>query len=303
MVTITLLTDFGARGIYVGVMKGVIAARCPEARVIDLTHEVLPQAVREGAFLLESAYRFFDAATIHLAVVDPGVGTARQAIALAVPGIGRFISPDNGLFTSILLAHPTTEARLIANPAFSSARQGRAISATFHGRDLFASAAAALAAGAPFEALGPRLDAAALIRLPDFWARRESARRVRGDVVHIDRFGNLITNIRREVLAELPLADQQPIQITVGYHRCRGLARTYGERAEGEIIALFGSGETLEVARVNGRADLNAGQPPIGLGEPVIVTIDPAPIGTEDAIEVSRGELPGHAATTIIETL
>ena len=281
MPTITLLTDFGTRGIYVGALKGVIAALCPMANVIDLTHEVTPQAIREGAFLLDCAYRFFPADTIHVAVVDPGVGTARRAIALDLPGSGRFIGPDNGLFTPLLLAHPAPAARLIANPAFSVARLGGAISATFHGRDLFAPAAATLASGADFAAIGPPIDRSTLVRLPQFWATRGADGHLRGEIVHIDRFGNLITNIRRDALATLTDAERKTVRITGGGHMCQGLIDTYGSRATGEIVALIGSGETLEIARVNGRADRREDGSPIVLGESISI-----------ALAGSRGELP-----------
>jgi S-adenosylmethionine hydrolase len=273
MSTITLLTDFGTRGIYVGAMKGVIAALCPTAQVLDLTHEVTPQAIREGAFLLDCAYRYFPADTIHVAVVDPGVGTTRRAIALDLPGTGRFIGPDNGLFTPLLLAHPAPAARLIANPAFTIARLGRAISATFHGRDLFAPAAAALADGADFAAIGPAVDVATLVRLPRFWATPNAGGQLRGEIVHIDRFGNLISNIRRDALATLTDAERRTLRVTGGGHTCQGLIDTYGRRADGEIVALFGSGGTLEIARVNGRADRREDGAPIILGEPLCVTL------------------------------
>lgn len=281
MPTITLLTDFGIRGIYVGAMKGVIASLCPAANVVDLTHDVTPQAIGEGAFLLDCAYRFFPADTIHVAVVDPGVGTARRAIALDLPGIGRFIGPDNGLFTPLLLAHPAPDARVIANPAFSIARLGGTISATFHGRDHFAPAAATLASGADFATIGPRIDGSTLARLPQFWATVGADGYLRGEIVHIDRFGNLITNIRRDALAALTAAERKTVRVTGGGHVCQGLIDTYGARVAGEIVALIGSGETLEIARVNGRADRREDGSPIVLGESVSV-----------APTRSRGELP-----------
>jgi S-adenosylmethionine hydrolase len=273
MPTITLLTDFGTRGIYVGAMKGVIAALCPTATMVDLTHEVTPQAIREGAFLLDCAYRFFPADTLHVAVVDPGVGTARRAIALDLPGVGRFIGPDNGLFTPLLLAHPAISARLIANPAFSITQLGGPISATFHGRDLFAPAAATLASGADFATIGPPIDGSTLVQLRQFWATTGKNGELRGEIIHIDRFGNLITNIRRDALAALTNTEHERLRVAGGGHICRGLINTYGSRAEGEIVALIGSGETLEIARVNGRADRREDSSPITLGELISVTV------------------------------
>jgi S-adenosyl-L-methionine hydrolase (adenosine-forming) len=271
---VTLLTDFGTRGIYAGVLHGVIARLCPGATVVDLTHEVTPQAIREGAFLLAAAYRYFPPETVHVAVVDPGVGTARRAVALDVPGSGRFIGPDNGVFTPILEAHVEVAAREIANRAFG---HGGAVSNTFHGRDIFAPAAAALAGGAAFTTLRPALDRAALVWLPDFWAAWETRAAlggvVRGAVVHIDSFGNLITNIRRDFFAGLPAAALASAQVRTRYHNCAGLATTYGEQPPGTLVALFGSGGVLEIARVNGRADRLPRGRSVVLGLPVEVAV------------------------------
>lgn len=274
---ITLLTDFGERGGYVGAMKGVIASLHPGATAIDLTHQVTPQAVREGAFLLHAHYRYFPPGTVHVAVVDPGVGTARRAIALAVPGVGCFVGPDNGLFTPILEAHRDVEARSIHNPDFTIARLGRTISATFHGRDIFAPAAALLARREPFAAIGPRLDHNELVRLDTFWADwEESGRgesRIRGEVVHVDAFGNLITNIPHGRFAALAPEQLRAAVVVAGPHRCAGLRRTYGESQTGDVTALIGSGGTLEIARVNGRADRAGRGRALGLGLPVEVRI------------------------------
>ena len=273
--TITLLTDFGLAGIYVGAMHGVILARCPDAAIIDLTHQVSPQAIREGAFLLDVAYRYCPPGSIHVAVVDPGVGTTRRALALRVPAAGIFIGPDNGLFTPILDAHPDTEARAIAAPAFTRTGPGGAISTTFHGRDIFAPAAAHLAGGADFATIGPIIAAETLIRLPRFWATWDDAtrRRVSGEIVHIDGFGNLITNIPRALFAAVAPARLHGALVAGAGHACRGLVATYGEAPVGSIVALFGSGGVLEFARVGGRAD-HAGGEPIALGTTVVLHLD-----------------------------
>ncbi len=272
--TITLLTDFGLAGIYVGAMHGVILARCPDAAIIDLTHQVSPQAIREGAFLLATAYPHCPLGSIHVAVVDPGVGTARRALALRVPGVGTFIGPDNGLFTPILAAHVGVEARAIANPAFTRAGAGGTISATFHGRDIFAPAAARLAHGADFAAIGPTLDPATLVRLPRFWATwdDESRQVVTGRIVHIDGFGNLVTNIPRTLFAAVAAERLARAFITGGIYACRGLVTTYDEAPAGQIVALFGSGGVLEFARVSGRADRD-GATTIGLGTAVALRL------------------------------
>ncbi|HEY8599040.1 MAG TPA: SAM-dependent chlorinase/fluorinase [Thermomicrobiales bacterium] len=266
MAIITLLTDFGTQDVYVGAMKGVIQTIYPMAHVIDLTHEVTPQAIREGAFLLDAAYRYFPAGTIHVVVVDPGVGTARRAIALGIPPIGMFIGPDNGLFTALLLDHPAAQARAIANPNFTIARLGRAISATFHGRDIFAPTAACLASGAPFDQVGPRLDTERLIRLPRFRAIIAADGTIHGEIVHVDRFGNLISNISREECGGFSEEMFATARVVVAQHNCRGIANTYGAAASGQVVALFGSNDLLEVARVNGRADAEESTPTITVG-------------------------------------
>lgn len=272
MALITLLTDFGTRGIYVGAMKGVIHTICPTAQVIDLTHQVTPQAIREGAFLLADAYRYFPADTLHIAVVDPGVGTVRRAIALRIPQVGTFIGPDNGLFTALLLAHPAAQARAITNPDFTIARLGRTVSATFHGRDLFAPTAALLAGGASFAEVGPHLENDTLILLPHFHAYSAADGTIHGEIVNIDRFGNLISNISRAQCAGFSAATLATARVDVAQHSCLGITVTYGAAASGQVIALFGSNERLEVARVEGRADRGTGGPTLALGAKITVT-------------------------------
>lgn len=259
--TITLLTDFGAAGIYTGVLHGVIRTLCPNAAIIDLTHQVTPQTIREGAFLLHAAYRYCPPGSIHVAVVDPGVGTARQAVALRIPDVGYCLGPDNGIFTPLLTAHPGIETRTITNPAFTLAGRGATISDTFHGRDIFAPAAATLAGGANFTAIGPSLDPITLVRLPRFWATRNESHpeQISGEVVHIDHFGNLLTNIPRALFAALAPEQLAAVTVQGGGYRCQGIGATYGRAPAGSVIALFGSSGVLEVARVNGRADRHDG--------------------------------------------
>ncbi len=272
---ITLITDFGERGGYVGMMRGVIHTLCPGITIIDLTHAVAPQAIREGAFLLNNAYLYFPNGAVHIAVVDPGVGTTRRPICLNVPGIGSFVGPDNGLFTAILEAHPDAEARLIANPEFSVRRLGKEVSRTFHGRDIFAPTAALLARGEPFAAVGPVVATADLARLPGFWPDWEHVDpgqdRLLGTVVHIDNFGNLITNIRRDRFVAASPEQLTEAWVTTPFHTCTGLSATYGDHPPDRVIALFGSFNTLEIARVNGRADRGPQGQMVPLGMPVEV--------------------------------
>ena len=252
---ITLLTDFGEKDPYVGIMKGVIYGLNPAAQVIDLTHQVSPQAVREGAFLLQNAYPYFPAGTVHVAVVDPGVGTERKGICIHVPGLGFFIGPDNGLFSYVLDAFPEAAAREITNPTFKRA----SISATFHGRDIFAPAAAHLSRGEDWELIGPLLENSALERLPDLWpgwVYEPGGRGVTGEIVHVDHFGTLVTNIPDWLFADIDREAIEAASILIAQsYVVRGIRRTYGEAAKGKLVALFGSSGFLEIARVNGRAD------------------------------------------------
>ncbi len=257
---ITLTTDFGERGGYVGVMKGVIYALQPAALIVDLTHEVGPQRVREGAFLLHSAYRQFPPGTIHVAVVDPGVGTARRGLCLDVPDVGRFVGPDNGLFSYVLDAHPELVAREIANAAWLR----QPVSRTFHGRDVFAPVAARLSRGEPIEEVGPVVPTRELVRLDNLWpawaGRRDGARELVGEVVHVDRFGNLITNLED--------ADVPPrATIRVRGRAIGGLSPHFQQGVE--LIALIGSSGLLEIAVPNGSA---AGRLGLGVGATVAVS-------------------------------
>ncbi|MCC6490866.1 MAG: SAM-dependent chlorinase/fluorinase, partial [Candidatus Hydrogenedentes bacterium] len=187
---ITLTTDFGTRDAYAAAMKGVILSACPDARVIDLSHDIAPQDVFEGAMFVAEAVPCFPANSIHCVVVDPGVGTARLPIIVSA-GEHTFVCPDNGLLTLFTRQHAIREARMIANPEFMRA----SISATFHGRDIFAPAAAALARGVPMQDAGERLTTLTMLEIPGVHTTADGI--VAGVVMHVDRFGNAITNIHR----------------------------------------------------------------------------------------------------------
>lgn len=239
---IALLTDFGLQDHYVGSMKGVIAGICPEALVIDITHGVAPQDVRGAAFELAAAWPYFPPHTVFVVVVDPGVGTDRLAIALRI-GATRFVGPDNGVFDLVLQRRGPDEARRVDNPRV----QRPALSATFEGRDRFAPAAAWLAAGTPFEELGPTMTPGERLA----WsAPQVVADRVVGEVLHIDRFGNLITNIDRGCWQ----SNRPPADVWIGMHGPIPMVRTYGAAPAGTLVALFGSTDRLEVALVAGSA-------------------------------------------------
>jgi S-adenosylmethionine hydrolase len=260
---LVLLTDFGWEGPYVGQMKGVLATLAPGHPILDLSHSVAPQDVREGAFLLEVSWRRFPSGSVFVAVVDPGVGTERAA--LAVRAEGRFfVGPDNGLIPGALSPRSSFRAARI-DPGRLDLPP---LSATFHGRDLFAPAGALLARGLPIEALGPEITET--VDLPDRFPLVEG-RAVTGRIVHVDRFGNLVSDIGAPVLDDLKARyGEAEIVTETGGWTGVGLRRTYEDAAPGELLALFGSQGYLEVAVRQGSAArrLNAGR-----GDRIAVTL------------------------------
>lgn len=276
MPVITLLTDFGTEDEYVGVMKGVILSVAPEVRLVDLSHRVPPQDVRRAAFLLSNAVPYFPPDTVHLAVVDPGVGTERRPLAVRTP-VGTFVGPDNGLFSWVLAEVAGWAAVEIREPAYRLPR----VSSTFHGRDIFAPAAAHLAAGLPLERLGPRVTDPVQLPLP----RLEiGAGVLEGEVLYADRFGNLVTSIGRfrwegSDLHLAPAFRPASGEVTVGAAgarvalagaELRGIRRTYGDVPVGELLALVGSSGFLEIAVHRGSAAAALSATP---GTPVTVWV------------------------------
>ncbi len=240
---VTLLTDFGLQDAYVAAMKGVILGIAPDVVLVDITHDVPPQDIRWGAYLLKSCSRDFPPGTIHVAVVDPGVGTLRRPLAIETPHYV-FIGPDNGLFSYALAKEKTWEARVLENPAVRRA----SVSATFHGRDIFAPAAAHVAAGFPFPSLGPLTKPFD----PSWPAPRKTPDGIVGTVLGWDRFGTIVTDIEREHLASLE--EGVPIHVILGTKQIHRFGRTYADVPPGEALALFGSSDHLEVAVNQGNA-------------------------------------------------
>jgi S-adenosylmethionine hydrolase len=239
---VTLLTDFGQADAYVGIVKGVVLAVAPTARLVDLTHAVPAQDVAVGATLLRSAVDYFSAGTVHLAVVDPGVGTARAAIAV-ITERAALVGPDNGLLWPSAEALGVCEIRRLAEPRFFRPTVG----STFHGRDIFAPVAAHLAAGLPPGELGPPVESMQPLAVA---AARRAADQVDGEVIHVDHFGNLITNIPDTMLRALP-----PAAVASVDGRVVGPLRVaYGDVAEGSLLALISSWGTLEIAVRGGSA-------------------------------------------------
>jgi S-adenosylmethionine hydrolase len=233
---IVLLTDFGGAGPYPAAMKGVILGIHARATIVDLTHEVPPQDVRAAAFVLAAAHGYFPRGTIFVCVVDPGIGTSRRIVFVEAGG-RRFLAPDNGLLTLVLREHPTARARLVSNRRLFLPQ----VSATFHGRDVFAPVAARLARGLPPAKLGPPVRA--IERFPVSEPVRRGAS-LRGEILYVDPFGNAITNLRDEPVCE----------IRIGRRRIARVVRTYADLAEGEIGLLRGSSGYFEIVLRNGSA-------------------------------------------------
>jgi S-adenosylmethionine hydrolase len=259
MPTIALLSDFGLADHYVGAMKGAILSVCPDATLVDVVHEIPAHDVEAGAFALDASYRHFPGGTVFVAVVDPGVGTERRPVAV---GAGRwlFAGPDNGIFTFVLAAHPQARVHLLANPSLYRLPA----SPVFHGRDVFGPVAGHLASGLPLAEVGPRVDDA--VRLP-FGEAARTAAGVEGTVVHVDRFGNLVTSVTEGDLDALAGASRADLEVVLG-GRVAPLVRTYGDVPAGSPCALAGSSGRLEIAVHRGRADA---LPAAGRGSAVLV--------------------------------
>lgn len=221
-------------------MKGVIATRAPEVPVVDVTHGIPPQAVLVGALVLHQAAPYFPAGTIHVAVVDPGVGSARRALCVETTA-GCFVGPDNGLLS--LAAEAAGIRRIVELDDERFFLHPR--SATFHGRDVFAPVAAALATGTPPAALGTERHELTRVSIP---APISDGVVVRGEIVFVDHFGNLISNLPR------PLFPDRPFMVTLGAVRIGGISETYASVAPGALVALVNSAGLLEIAVREGRA-------------------------------------------------
>jgi len=237
---ITLLTDFGWADGYIGAMKGVILQINPQCRIVDLAHEIPPHDVMGAALVLGQTYPFFPLGTIHVAVVDPGVGGSRRPLVIETTGY-RFVGPDNGCFTFVLKREEGVQAYELIEERFRLPR----VSRTFHGRDIFAPAAAHLSMGVAPEEMGPAVDTATLTILPIPDPVLNGATLV-GEVIRVDSFGNLITTISQEVLGTF--APDGVIEIEIHGERIRGLISSYEEAKPGEIIALWGSAGFLEIS-------------------------------------------------------
>jgi S-adenosylmethionine hydrolase len=245
---IALLTDFGTRDHYVGAMKGAILSIAPEAQLVDLVHDLEAHDIEGGAYALAAAYRAFPPGTVFVAVVDPGVGSARRGIAVEAGGY-RFVAPDNGVLSAVLDDHPPARVHVLLNPRLWR----EAVSRTFHGRDVFGPVAAHLAMGVVLDDVGPPI--ADPHRLPADPPRAVGPDEIAGRVVHVDRFGNLITNLPASVL-EAAAAGGDPAEwVAVIGGTIVPAALAYADVGAGDPCALVGSSGRLELAVNGGRAD------------------------------------------------
>jgi len=235
---LAFLTDFGTRDHYAGTMKAVALGICPDATLLDITHDVPPHDILAGAMELAAAYRYFPAGTIFVAVVDPGVGSARRGIAAETADY-KFVAPDNGVLTAVLRETPPKKTVELTERRYARPT----VSRTFEGRDRFAPAAAWLAKGIQLSALGRPVAEIQRIEIP---VPEVSAEAVTGIVLRVDRFGNLVTNIDRKTIERL--AQGNVIEIDAGGQRIERLVATYAELPVEGVGALFGSTDHLELA-------------------------------------------------------
>jgi len=240
---ITLTTDFGLQDYYVSAMKAVMLGISPDVRLVDISHEIPSQDIMAGSWVLKNSAMLFPPETVHLVVVDPGVGTDRNAIALQIED-QYFIGPDNGIF-SLLTQEQDFKAIRLSNPEYWRTER----SSTFHGRDIFAPAAAHISRGVPLEKLGEPLDDLVTYRWTVPISDKDG---IEGMVIHIDKFGNLITNITKSLIEDV--VGEKGIKIYVGNTILDEIASTFGTVAEGEPVAYIGSSGMLEIGINKGNA-------------------------------------------------
>jgi hypothetical protein len=251
MSIITILTDFGTADHYVAEIKGVLLSRTAGITLVDVTHGVSPGDVRSGAYILGRTWHRFPPGTTHLAVIDPGVGTARAALAFTAHGHG-FVGPDNGVFTPVL---QDAEVEAVVLAVHQTA------SPTFHGRDVFAPAAAALAAGVPLRTLGEPFE-----RIPErlaYTAPHHEGKTIVGEVVYIDRFGSLVTNLTTDLVPAYATLEVEDLDLGP-------LRSTYADVTAGGLLAYVGSGGAIEIAVRNGSAARRLG---VGVGGRVLARL------------------------------
>jgi len=246
---VAVLTDYGTKDFYVGALEGAMYTANPRVRITTITHGIEPFNVVAGSYVLAHAALEFPPGTVFLAVVDPGVGTERRSIVVETPGHKLFVAPDNGLLTGVMHRLGIAHAYEVKNPRLI--RKGR-VSATFHGRDILGPVAAHLAGGVHASDVGPEIRD--LIRLPLRPARLDGAA-AEGFVVHVDRYGNMITNIPGRLIEQMGFEPGTRVRVTIGNKTVNAtFANTYGDVPEGEWLTLINAEELMEIARNLGNA-------------------------------------------------
>ena len=245
---ITLTTDFGLQDEYVGVMKGVILSRFPQATIVDLTHNIQPHDIQDASIIIESAYRYFPPGTVHLVVVDPGVGSGRNILAVESDE-HYFIAPDNGTLSTILRSDSESQVYQVANLDLFTDR----VSSTFHGRDIMTPIAAALADGMDISFVGPAISVEDSVKMtqPSVETSPDGDQLI-GEVIHVDHFGNIRTSISRKALVS-HLQSREP-SIKIGDYTIYEISNSYSEKDQGQAVALFDSRDYLEIAVNRGNA-------------------------------------------------
>lgn len=255
MTPISLLTDFGLADPYVGIMKGVILSVNPSARIIDITHEVPPQDILEASFLIQSAYAYFPLGTVHVVVVDPGVGSDRSIVCMELNG-HRFLAPDNGVLSQVFSERDLERGVYVENPDYFLTP----VSHTFHGRDIFAPVAAHLSMGLDMAKLGADAVPSDLVRLPLPQPGYIGETTLEGIIIATDRFGNLVTNIRQRHLKELlGKTQKENLEIQINALRIQGLSQSYDRVLPQQALAILGSRGFLEISVNCGNAQTRTG--------------------------------------------
>jgi S-adenosylmethionine hydrolase len=248
---ITLLTDFGDVDSFVGAIKGIILSINPEARIVDISHNVPPQDIQAAAFILLTAYRLFPAGSVHLAVVDPGVGSSRRPILIQAANYS-FVGPDNGIFSYVCEEEANFKVFHLTNDSYFR----KPLSSTFHGRDIFAPTAAALSTGIEPRKLGKEIDD--LVRLKSLQPERLKSGKLRGRIIYIDRFGNCVTNIKPEHFKD-------GARLEVGGRTVKAFKEFFAEGSKDKLFGIWGSAGFLELSAYKTSAakllKVNAGEP------------------------------------------
>ena len=249
MTIITLTTDFGIEDEYAGVMKGVILGIHPDATIVDITHHIQPHDLIEAAYTIETSYKYFPSGTVHIVVVDPGVGTERPILALEKSG-HFFLAPDNGVLSLLFDDMGLDSIVHVKNNRYFL----KSVSLTFHGRDIFAPVGAHMSLGVRINDLGDMIEEDHVVRL-DIKKPSQSGDEISGQIISIDRFGNLITNIDGKHLANICRNDNdKPVKISIGGKKIVGLSYSYENSKDQAPLAIVGSRSTLEIAVNRGSA-------------------------------------------------